>query len=163
MLFTMNPHIDIYKNHKNLIVCKTFNKETENVIKEQKYINMKTNNKYNFCNLLDDIIDVKYSALLNNLILTYRNSNISTIICLQYPKLINKSVRANINNVMLFNFNTDETCIDAINLFLKNHFNKMGYKTEDDKLKLYKELTKNHGFIYINTLHNHISFHKLNI
>lgn len=163
MLFTINPHINVYNNHKNLIMCKTFNRETEDIIKEQKYINMKTNNKYNFCNLLDDIIDVKYSSLLNNLILTYRNSNISTLISLQYPKLLNKSARANVNNIILFNFNTDETCIDAINLFLKAHFNKMGYKSEDDKLKLYKELTKNHGFIYINTLHNHISFHKLNI
>jgi len=163
VLFTMNQHINIYKDHKNLIVCGAFNRESENLIKEQKYINTKTDNKYSFCNMLDDIIDVRFSKLLNNLILTYRNSNISSIVSLQYPRLLNKSSRANVNNIILFNFNTDETCIDAIKLYLKSYFIKLGYKSENEQLALYKELTKNHGFVYINTVHNIISFHRLNI
>ena len=113
--------------------------------------------------MLDDIIDVKFSALISNLILTYRNSNISSLISLQYPKLLNKSARANINNIILFNFNTDETIIDTIKLYLRNHFNKLGFKTFDEQLSLYKELTKNHGFIYLNTINNYISFHRLTI
>jgi ABC-type ATPase with predicted acetyltransferase domain len=160
-LFTINAHINMYKDHKKLIICKTFNREAEKVIQMEKFINTKTDNKYDFVVMLDDIIDVRYSKLLNNLILTYRNSKISSFISLQYPKLLSKSARANINNIIMFNFNTDETCNDVIKLFLKNHFNKMGYKNEDEQLGLYKELTKNHGFIYLNTLHDHISFHRL--
>lgn len=163
ILFSINPHINIYKDHKNLIQCNTFNKDTETLIKEQKYINVKCKNKYKFVNMLDDIIDVKFSALISNLILTYRNSNISSLISLQYPKLLNKSARANINNIILFNFNTDETIIDTIKLYLRNHFNKLGFKTFDEQLSLYKELTKNHGFIYLNTINNYISFHRLTI
>lgn len=162
-LFTINPHIGLYKNHKNLIICETFNKKSELLIKEEKYINVKTNNHYSFCNILDDIIDIRYSMLLNNMIMTYRNSNMSSLISIQSPKLLNKNARGNVNNIFLFNFISDEMCLDAVKLYCRNFFNKMGYRGDEEQVKLYRELTKNHGFIYINIINNHISFHRLNI
>lgn len=161
LLFAINYQIKAYKNHKNLIICKTFNKQSEKLIKLEKYINSNCDNKYKFCNMFDDIIGQKYNTLLNDLIMTYRNSNISSLISLQYPKLLNRTQRTNIHNVLLFGFNNDEAIIDVVKFWLKGYFSKLGYKTELEQVEFYKEVTRDHGFIYVSSLHDHISFHRL--
>lgn len=163
ILYAINYQIKHYEKQKNLIVCKTFNQQAEKVIKMQKYINSNCDNKYMFCNMFDDIVDQKFNKLLNSLILTYRNSNISSLISLQYPKLLNRTQRTNIHNVLLFGFNNDEAIIDVIKYWLKGFFHKLGYITELEQIEFYKKMTDDHGFIYVSSLHNHISFHKLSL
>lgn len=163
ILYAINYQIKHYAKQKNLIICKTFNKQAEKLIKMQKYINSNCNNKYMFCDMFDDIVDQKFNKLLNSLILTYRNSNISSLISLQYPKLLNRSQRANIHNVLLFGFNNDEAIVDVIKYWLRGFFTKLGYETELEQVELYKKMTHDHGFIYVSSLHNHISFHRLSL
>jgi len=162
-LYSSNPHINIYKNKKKLLICNTFNKDTEKIIKMEKYINTKTGNKYNFLNMFDDILDVRYNKLINNMIMTYRNSNISTIIALQYPNLLARSARSNLNAICCFRFNTDESIEIIINSFLKSSFKKLGYENIVDQINFYKEVTQNYGFIYLHPTSNTISFHQLRI
>lgn len=163
ILFAINYQIKAYKNHKNLIICKTFNNQAEKLIKMEKYINTNCKNKYKFCNMFDDIIDQKYNKLLNSLITTFRNSNISSVISLQYPKFLSRNQRTNIHNILLFGFNNDEAIIDVVKFWLKGFFNKLGYKTENEQIEFYKEVTKDYGFIYVSSLHDHISFHRLQL
>lgn len=163
ILFSINAHIDLYKNNKRLIKCKTFNKETQKLIYKEKFINSKTNNKYEFINMLDDIIDIRFNKVVDDSILTLRNSKISTIISTQYCNLISKSARSSANNVFLFGFNTNEAVVVAINMFLAPHFTKMGFNTLNDQIQLYNDITKDHGFMYLKPESGDLTFHKLNL
>lgn len=160
-LYSTNPHINVYKNRDKILICNTFNKQTEKIVKMEKFINTKTDNHYNFLNMFDDVLDVRYNKLINNMIMTYRNSNISTIMALQYVNLLNKSARSNLNAVCCFRFNTDESIEGIINMFLKGYFSKMGLKNIVDQINFYKEVTKDHGFIYLHPTSDTITFHRL--
>lgn len=160
-LFSGNKQLEIYKD-KQLIVADGFNKRSEKAIKMSKYINMKTKNHYEFLWMFDDIIDMKFSKIINDMILSYRNSNLSSVICLQYIKLLNKQNRANTNNIIIFRNHTDESIKDVIDTYLKYYFVNMGLDNYKDQYNFYKQVTEDHGFIYICTKLNRISFHKIN-
>lgn len=163
MLFSKSKHIDVYKDNNRLMKCDTFNNDSAKLINLEKFINSKTRNKYNFMNMLDDIVDVKFNKLLNEMIMTYRNSNISCIVSMQYAKLLAKNARTNINNIILFGFNTDESIEDIIKTYLKGYFGKLGLKSMDEKINFYRKVCENHGFIYLHPASNHISFHRLKL
>lgn len=162
-LFTGNKQIPLYNknNDKNLLISEGFNKKSEKYIKLQKYLNTETDNRYKFLNMFDDIIDMKYSSLINNLILTYRNSNISTIMCLQYAYLMSKMNRANVNNIIIFDGGSEQAIKDLIDNFLKAYFLNLGLKTYKDQYNFFKEVTNNYGFFYINNHKNIFSIHRI--
>ncbi len=160
-LFSGNHHIDVYKNYKNLLIGDGFNTQSEKYVKLEKYINSKTKNKYDFLNLFDDIIDLKYKKLVNNLILTYRNANISTIMCLQYGYLLSKMNRANVNNIIIFGCNSAEAKKDMIELYLKPFFLNKGLESYKEQSNYFDEVTNDYGFFYINNIRNSFSTHRL--
>lgn len=162
-LFSGSPQLRIYKGDKNLLISNGFVDKSTKYIKLLKYINMKTKNFYDFLVLIDDIIDQKYSKVVNNMVLTYRNSNISLIMCLQYVFLLSKMNRANINNTFVFGANNAEDEKNNIEVLLKPYLINLGYKSYIDQVNFYKYVTKDHGFFYIDNLHNKISFHRLTI
>lgn len=163
ILWAGNPQIDIYKKHKNLIVSGVWDKRGEKIISSQKKIQIGTKNKYQFCNMFDDVLDMRNSDLLKNLLLSYRNSKISSIISLQYPSLLQKSARANVNNVICFNFISDEAIIVVLKIYFIGYLAKLGIKSLGDQISWYKEMTKDHSFIYLKPAEGHVSFHKLSI
>ena len=160
-LFSINSHIKIYKGDKKLLRCKGFTKQAEKYVKLEKYINSKTDNKYHFLSLIDDVIDAKFKQTLNEMILTYRNSNISTIICLQYGYLLSKMNRANVNRIIIFKTNSAESIKDLIETFLKPYFIRMGINNYSDQVELFKHVTKDYGFFYINNFEDKLTFHRL--
>jgi Cdc6-like AAA superfamily ATPase len=162
-LFSGNPHLNIYKNDPNLLISYGFNATSAKYIKLQQFINTKCNNKYHFTNLFDDIIDQKYAPIMNKLILTYRNSNISSIMCLQYVYLLSKQNRSSVNHTFVFGANSNEDCENMINLLLRPHFRTLGLVTLGDQVAFFKKMTENHGFIYLDNIKNRISFHRLEI
>lgn len=159
-LFSINCNIPLYKQ-KKLIRCCKFDSECETLVKKMKYINHKCNNKYKFCVMFDDITNIRHNNLMNELILTYRNSKVSSIVSLQYPNLLSKASRGSINNLLFFGLNNDESIVVCLNSFLKSVFSKMGYKKEVDQINLYRQLTDNHQFIYLHPESGKISLHKL--
>ena len=155
ILFSDNPQIKLYKDPK---LIKSFHFIPQ-VIRDFHQINRKTKNKYDFTVLLDDIVNEKEDEMLRRLILSFRNSNISSIVSLQSPTLLNKSNRASVNNILFFRFNTDEMIEQTIKFYLSSHLpGRM-----DDKIRQYKEMTKDHQFIYLNPRDNKISVHKISI
>jgi len=70
--------------------------------------------KYNFFLMLDDVLDVRYKDLVQRMFLTMRNTNISSLISLQYPKLIPVSIRTSVYFALFFFFNNDEATEQAI-------------------------------------------------
>lgn len=162
-LFAMNPQIPIYNTgnaSKYIIKCDKFDKNVSCYIDWQRKLNKVNNNKFHFLNMFDDFIDMRYSKIMNNLLLTYRNSNMSAIVCLQYVKLLSKSARSNVNNIFLLNLNTDEVIEDAIKSFLIGTIKRNNFVDIDKAIDWYRDITSDHNYIHINPLHRFIYFSK---
>jgi hypothetical protein len=149
-LFSINSHIPIYKTSGDLIKVNKFINVSEQMIKDMKKINMNSEppNKWRFCILLDDIVDARYSRVLNALLLTYRNANFSSLISIQYPKLLSKSARCSANNLLFFSQNLQEGIETVLRSFLGAEFAKRGITKFNEQISLYRELTKDHSFLY---------------
>lgn len=163
ILWTINPQIGLYKGHKNLIVAQKWNKDSEEIIKMQKRIQTKTSNEYAFLNIFDDVIDTRNNMLFQNLLLTYRNSKMSSIISLQYSNLLSKMGRSNVHNLLTFSFNSDESIELIIKTYLTGIFKKMGLVQMTDMVNFYRAMTKDHGFLYIRPQDGTCTFHKFSI
>jgi hypothetical protein len=166
-LFAMNSQIDAYggtladANQTPLMMrCPFFNKATSQYIDWMRKLNVKNDNQFNFLVMLDDFIDVRYNSIVNNMVLTYRNSNINSIICLQYANLLSKSARGNINGVFLLHMNTDEVIKVVIDVYLKSFLKKHNVVGLEDSVEWYRQRTSEYGYIYINPLHGKLYMSK---
>lgn len=163
-LFTDSPQNKILLGKDDLLLCNNFGKSAAKIIQAQKYFNTKSENMYEFINILDDIVNISYNNTVNKSILIFRNSLISSLISLQYCKLLSVRARSNVNNVMFLSLNTDESIEQAIKLFLKSHFRKMGLNTLNQMIDYYREVTSNHAIIYIRPSdRNFIKFIRLDL
>lgn len=153
ILFTDSPQSPHYKYLRdNGMICSPeggFNDNCKNLITKIKALQTKLDNPINVLLMFDDVLNIRYSDVIQKALLVYRNSNISTIISIQYPNLLNKSMRANLNNIMLFRFNSDETVEVAIKAFCGSYEPFLSLP-DNQKIKKYKELTLDHHFLYIN-------------
>lgn len=71
-----------------------------------KKINDHTKNMFKFLVIFDDITELR-GPLLTKCILTLRNSNISTVISIQYEKLLNPAQRSSVHNMFIFNLRSE--------------------------------------------------------
>lgn len=163
VLWTKNPQISLYRGHKRLLKCGVWNSESEQLIRMEKRIQTRTHNEYKFLNMFDDILNLRNNQLLDDMIMTYRNSKMSSVISIQYSNKLDKCSRANMSNVLAFNLNTDEAIEVTIKTFLLGYTRRIGLKTMEDKINWYKSMTRDHGFIYIKPAEDHVSFHKFNL
>lgn len=155
-LFADNPQIALYRDPR-LVVCPAYEPR---MIKLAHTINRKTKNHYDFLFLLDDIVDKRDDTILKQLILTHRNSNISSIVCLQFTNLLAKVARANVNNLLLFGLNSDEAIDLVCHQFLASHLRTCKIP-ERHWCQYYREATKNHGFLYTHPSSGEVSYHRL--
>lgn len=162
-LFSGNPHINVVKGYSKLLTTYGFTDEHAKYIMMQQYINVKTHNEYKFVELFDDIIDQKHSESINKCMLTYRNANISILICLQYFYLLSKQNRASVNATIVFGMNSIEDIKGILVNMLGSYLQPYCGSDEHSQITFFKQVTADHGFIYINNLTGDISFHRLNL
>lgn len=160
-LFSGNPQLKTYRQDSKLLVGYGFNDASEKYVQLQQYINVKTKNRYKFLDMFDDIIEQKHSRIINRLILTYRNSAISTILCLQYVKMLSKSNRASVNHTFVFGSNTAEDEKNIIDTLLKPYLIAAGMPDYKTQVAFYRAMTADHGFIYLDNVHCKMTFHRL--
>lgn len=156
VLFASSPQLRLYQDPQ-LVVCPVYEPR---VVKLAQAINRKTKNAYEFCFLLDDIVDRRDDMTLKQLILTLRNSNLSSIVCLQYTNLLAKVARANVNNLLLFGFNSDEAVELTCKQFLATHLRERKVPATE-WVRYYREATRDHGFIYVHPDSGSVSYHRL--
>ncbi len=77
------------------------------ILQVLKKLNDSTHNKFKFLVIFDDILQLR-GMLLTKCILTLRNSNISTVISIQYEKLMNPAQRSSVHNMYLFPMRFDQ-------------------------------------------------------
>lgn len=160
VLWTCNPQVSVYRNHRKLLIAPTWNAEGEDVIAAMKKIQTGTKCAYKFLNMFDDVLNVRDSKLLNNLILSYRNAKMSSIISIQYVFMLTKAMRTNINSVILHAFNTDEGIEAVISIFLKGYLHGLKMP-KSEWIPWYKKMTADHAFIYVKPSEGIVSFHRL--
>jgi len=130
------------KVRKKMMIYDRFVPQFVRVLKK---INTVTNNRFRFLILMDDCIDLK-GGILIKLILTLRNVNISTVISIQYSKLLAKSQRQSIHDYYLINMHLEDLEY-LMSGFLAPHFRElfinegMGSREEIHKLN-YRKLTE---------------------
>lgn len=156
ILFAQNSHIPMYKT-SGLI---TIDRWCKDIIEGEKKIQKFSDNGHEFVNFIDDFIDLDKDMTLKNLLLTLRNSKISSYICLQYANLLNKASRSNVNNIFLFGQNTDEAAQVSVDCWLETYFKKMKIPKEE-WVPYFKEVTKNHGFFHIHPQTNTVKICKV--
>lgn len=160
ILISPSSHIGIFKDiDSRVIKINKFNNDTVQLIKDLAYIQNKTDNAYEFLIMIDDCIDVRFNKILNNLILVLRNSNFSTIISLQYDKLLSKQARSSVNNIICGGLNTDEAIESLLKSFFKSELTKLMKQDNeylnkkifmDDLNNKYREITdSNNGHTFI--------------
>jgi hypothetical protein len=156
LIFTINNQASVYddlKKYKNVRVSYKFDPLIVNAMHK---INSEINKKerLNILFILDDEIDSKLSNTLRNMILTFRNMNISTIICSQAYSIVDKKSRGNFNFVFLGRFTTDEHIKDLTDIYLSSlcpiDFGKKHKQTV--LTNFYREKTSDHRFLVINSL-----------
>lgn len=164
-LFSVSGQAPVYQGHPDLIRVCGFPDDGEKLIKLEKLINTKgrKKNKYKFLNMLDDIITAKQSKLLNSLLLVYRNSNMSTCLSLQYPYLMSKQTRANLNHVLLGRFHSEELNGEVVKMFLRAWLSSHGVVGLDAQVNWYKRVTAKNGFVLINNMTGEVSLHRLKL
>jgi len=151
-LFTQSAHNDIYESIKK--DCCLAPGYMPDVVKAMYKINKNTKNHYPFLCIIDDLIGAKNDKEMTKLLCLYRNSNMSAIVSGQDAFMLSPTGRANCNGICLFYQNTDSRCEDNIKMFLRSYFPRS--LSIDEKIELYKRLTADHCFLYINNLENTI-------
>lgn len=142
-LMSPSIHAPIYKEIKEPIACPIY---CPRLIKEAYTINSKCNNHYDFCFILDDVVDKKFDKELLKLLTIYRNSGISCVICAQSLRLLNTASRGNVNVVLLGKLNSDEAIEQVVRAYLMSYLSGK----VPEKVKEYKRLTANHNWIVVN-------------
>jgi hypothetical protein len=159
ILFAKSTQIPLY-DLPDLIISSEFD---PNVIKYEQKLNRYSKNKFIFVNFIDDFIDLKHDLTLDNLLLTFRNSNLSTYICLQYVNTLSKAARSNVNNVLLFGQNTDEAAEVCIKVYLANYFKKNGIIGLPDQVAYFHKVTLDHGFFHVHPATGNVTICKLTV
>ena len=159
IIFAQNAQLPQYKA-KNLIRSDEYLPKT---IEISRMINKVSKNKFDFLFMMDDMIHLKGEKNISDLFLSLRNSNISSIISLQYLNLMNKACRGSVNTIYAGACNSDENILVLIKCYLISYFKRLNIVAESDCINYYRQLTSNHGFICINPSRSEVSFLRLTI
>ena len=76
------------------------------ILQTLKRLNDASNLLFKFLVLFDDIMDLR-GQMVTKCILTFRNSNISTVLSVQYQKMMNPAQRTSIHNMFIFNLRSE--------------------------------------------------------
>jgi hypothetical protein len=149
ILMTLSKQNEIYKElKKNTIITDGFQKQ---FVEEAMRINRFTENRYDFCLIFDDLsMEGKHNEHMTKLLTIGRNSNMNAIICGQKMTMLSATGRTNCNYVFLFYQNTESAIEDTIKTYLRSYMPR--HMSMVDLIAMYKEMTADHHFFFINAL-----------
>lgn len=128
-------------------------------------MNKKTDNRYGFLMILDDALEGLRGKVSAKMINIYRNSNISTIISVQYVKMIGPAARSSFHNVFITGARNQEIIKTIIDTFIKGHLMDLGYKKKDDMIRAVRQMTKmnedDRSLILLQQIEDQMSTHKI--
>jgi len=110
ILFTESIHVpslDPIRGRPDILIKEGFHPEIPTFLKN---LNSKLKLRYRFLLILDDIISEKSTrhSTLGQMVTTFRNSNISTVVLAQYPTIISKESRGNFHRLVITGMRSPE-------------------------------------------------------
>ena len=131
------------------------------LIKDMYKINKDLKNHYDFMVILDDMPSVKFDKELLKLTTIYRNSNLSSICCVQSPSLLTPTQRSNFNFVLLFKSNTTAQTEANIKAYLRGVFPETA--NYEMKIRAMSQMLEDHHFIFLDNLNGTIQRCKIDL
>lgn len=113
--------------------------------------NIEYQKRFNFLILLDDCIHIRYKQMIEKMFLVMRNTNISSIVSLQYPKLIPISIRTSVYFTFLMCLNNEEGIEIAVKSWLSSYLPGRNIR---EKMTYYRTWTLDHKCFLMDNL-NH--------
>jgi hypothetical protein len=157
VFMTQSPQAEIYQSIKS--ECAFAPAYIPDIIKTCSRINKGTKNHYPFVVIVDDVVGVKNDQQMTKLLCLYRNHAMSAIVGGQDLTLLSATGRANVNHTILMAQRTANRIEDNIKHFLRAYFPRS--LSMDEKIELYKRLTDDHHFLWIDNLEGTICRCKL--
>jgi len=160
ILFTTSAKSDVFeerraiKNKRFLIDKRGVD---EDIINYCYNINLKSEKKYRFIIILDDCIHIRYQKMIERMFLTMRNMNISSIISLQYARLIQPAIRTSVYFTFLFCQNSDEGIELAVRSWLSSYLEGASLKAKMESFRVWTNKENGHCFYMLDNL-NHTCF-----
>lgn len=119
---------------KNVILCNTLEEDMVEWCKRLQDKFGKAATKLSFLIILDDMVSIRYKKMIERCLLTFRNSNISSIICMQYLKHVPPSIRSSI----YFIVSLSSINLANIQLLIDTYFsNAIPGKNNREKVRAY--------------------------
>lgn len=116
-------------------------------------MNQTHDKRYNFVFLFDDCIHMKHTKAVERLFLIMRNTNITSAVSIQYPKLIQKSVRTSVFFTFCMHFSSSEGAEVVITDYLERY---LPGKNMKEKVNYYLDWTVDHQFFLIDNLNHKV-------
>ena len=156
MILTTSPDADPLVNYRSELPVYPLG-HTSQLVKQARGHNRKWKNKHQFVFVYDDVLELRHNRTLNQMILTDRNKDISSIISTQYPGVISKEARTNINFVfLLYMFGEGHEMI--VEKFLRGHLPQEWSKRRMEEFySFWTHKKQGRGFL-INNLDNGVFF-----
>lgn len=160
ILITESDQAEIYRPliKDGVIMCPAY---LPPVIKDCFKFQKATGNSQNINFIIDDTFGLKNAKELTKILTIGRNHLIGVILCGQSKNLLSASGRGNLNILAFGKLNSDEEIEKVIKGFLSSIF-PSEYKMVD-KIKAYKEMTKDYHWIIINNLNDDIFLTKIKV
>lgn len=152
-LFSQSAKANAYKEMNYPLMVKSAAYVPE-LIHDMYLINKDTHNHYPFLIVIDDCPLIRADKELIKLTTIYRNSGLSSIVCCQNLQMLNPTCRSNINFILLFQLNNTEAIEKTVKTFLRGYL-PIDWNF-DKKIQWYREITKDHNFLFIDNLHGYI-------
>jgi hypothetical protein len=150
VLMSQSLHADIYKDARKTMACApTYVGEA---IRACYLMNKQIGPKhsYDFNIVIDDCAAGKQDVQMLRLLTIYRNSRISCVISAQSPIMLSSIGRNNINYILIGRMISDESIRYVVDKYMRTYF-PIEYKLLDC-MRLFRKLTEDHTFFFINTL-----------
>lgn len=111
--------------------------------------NQKYNKIYNYVNILDDCIHIRHEKMIEQMFLIMRNSNITSVVSLQYGKLIPPSIRTSV----YFSFCMRQNSPEAIEVMVRGWVGGfLQGQSIREKVRFYYRWTKEKGFFLLDNI-----------
>ena len=154
VMFLDNPKADAYnwarKKPKKIVICQGLGPMGLMIIDMARFIQATLPGKFKWCFILDDVLDIRTSKAVNELLMSLRNVGISTILSIQDVKMLSVAQRNNCNNILCGFSNTP-----ARRRVIVEEILGRGFLSEGE----YSALTKDHGWMCRNCVMDGPWFH----
>lgn len=153
IIFTESPKSDALRDVDDVVAISKNTVDPE-IVKYCYQMNLKWDKEFSFVVLLDDCLDIRHKEMIQKMFLTMRNMNVTSLVSLQYLKIIPPSIRTSVYFTFLFSLNSDEGIEQAVRGWLSSYLEGKSIRGKMDSYRSWTCSGEGHCFYLVDNL-NH--------